>query len=78
MVDFEDEGVSYFVDVKTGQRVADLYHWSARYTPETRAAQLAMARAAHSRHVALEVWLPGGLLLAGLLWLAVSLWRHTG
>jgi hypothetical protein len=76
VVDFEDEGVSYFVDAKTGQRVADFYHWSARYTPETRAAQLAPARTARSRHLALEYWLPAGLLLAGLLWLGISLWRR--
>ena len=76
VVDFADEGVSDFVDVKTGQRVADFYHWSARYTPETRAAQLALARAARTKHLALELWLPGGLLLAGLLWLAITWWRR--
>ena len=76
VVDFEDGGVTYFVDVNTGQRVADMYHWSARYTTETQAAQLALARTARKMHLALEVWLPGGLLITGLLWLAVSLWRR--
>lgn len=76
VVDFEDEGVSYFVDVNTGQRVADLYHWSARYTPETRAAQLALARAERMRSLTLELWLPVGLLLAGLLWFGINLWRR--
>lgn len=76
VVDFEDEGVSNFVDVKTGQVVADLYHWSARYTPETRAAQLARARADRTWILALEIWVPGGLLLAGLLWVGISLWRR--
>lgn len=76
VVDLADKGVSYFVDVNTGQRVADMYHWSARYTTETQAEQLELARAAHTRHLFLELWLPGGLLLAGLLWLGISLWRH--
>ncbi|MBU2600871.1 MAG: DUF3068 domain-containing protein [Actinobacteria bacterium] len=76
VVDFEDEGVSYFVDAKTDERVADLYHWSPRYTPETRAAQLARARAARSWHMALEYWLPAGLLLAGLLWVGIGWRRH--
>ncbi len=76
VVDFKDEGVSYFVDVKTSQRVADLYHWSARYTPETRVAQLALARADQTWILALEIWVPGGLLLVGLLWLAITWWRR--
>ena len=77
VVDYEEqEGVSYFVDRATGARLADFHTWSNRYTPETRAAQLAQARAARTKHLALEIWLPGGLLLAGLLWLAVSLWRR--
>jgi len=76
VVDFKDEGVSYFVDVKTSQRVADLYHWSARYTPETRAAQLARARADRTWILALALWAPGGLLIASLLWLGTSLWRR--
>lgn len=75
VVDLEDEGVSYFVEVNTGQRVADMYHWSARYTPETRLAQLALARATRTKHLALEIWLPGGLLLAGLLWLGFNMRR---
>ncbi|MCJ7432457.1 MAG: DUF3068 domain-containing protein [Anaerolineales bacterium] len=76
VVDYEEQGISYFVDRASGERMADFHEWSDRYTPETQAAQLALARAARTKHLALELWLPGGLLLAGLFWLAVSLWRH--
>jgi hypothetical protein len=76
VMDFEDQGVSYFVDVSTGERVADLYHWTDRYTPETRAAQMHLASTARLRILALEAWLPAGLLLAGLACLGVGLWKR--
>lgn len=77
VVDYEEqEGVSYFVDRASGERIADFHEWSTRYTPETRTAQLALARAARTKQLALELWLPGGLLLAGLLWLAITWWRR--
>lgn len=76
VVDYEEQGVSYFVDTTSGERMADFHEWKSRYTPETRAAQLALARAAHTKHLALELWLPGGLLLVSLLSLWVCLWRY--
>ncbi len=66
VVDYEEEGVSYFVDLATGARAADFHQWSDRYTPETREAQLALARAARLRLLMLETWLPGALVIAGL------------
>ncbi len=72
VVDFEDEGVTDFVDPTNGTPVAELYFWSARYTPETRLAQLQLASTARLRILALEDWLPAGLLLVGLVWLAIG------
>jgi hypothetical protein len=75
-VDYMDRGVSYFVDPSTGARLADFNQWEERYLPETRAAQVALARAARLRIVALEVWLPGGLLLVGLFLLGLWLFQR--
>jgi hypothetical protein len=75
-VDYADNGVSYFVDPASGMRVADFNKWDERYTPETRAAQLALARSARQRILALEVWLPGGVLLVGLFFLGWFLFQR--
>lgn len=72
VVDFADVGTTDFVDVTTGQPVADFYHWTARYTEETRAQQLALARIARLRIHLWEIWLPVGLLLLALTWLGLS------
>ena len=74
LVDYEDQGVSYFVDPATGTPLADFHQWTCRYTPETRAAQLRLASAARRRILALEAWLPAGLVFIGLIWLALGLW----
>jgi hypothetical protein len=75
VVDYEDSGVSYFVDPKTGERVAEIFKWSDRYTPETRSAQLRLATRERWRMFALERGLPGALMLAGLVWAACGLRR---
>lgn len=72
LVDYEEQGISYFVDRASGKRIADFHTWSDRYTPETRAAQVALAQAMRTKHLALELWLPGGLLLVGLFWLGLA------
>jgi hypothetical protein len=74
VVDYEEQGVSYFVDPKSGARVANLHEWSDRYTPETRAAQLALAGDARWRLLALTTWIPAGLALAGLAALGLGIW----
>jgi len=76
VADYMDSGVSYFVDPSTGMRLADFNKWDERYTPETRTAQIALARAARLRILALEDWLPGGLLLAGLFFLGLFLFQR--
>jgi len=75
VVDYEEQGVSSFIEPTSGARLAeaDFHSWSDHYTPETRAAQLALARAARLRLLALEVWLPGGLAALGLIGLAAGL-----
>ena len=75
VVDYEEQGVSSFIEPTSGARLAeaDFHGWSDHYTPETRAAQLALARAARLRLLALKVWLPGGLAALGLIGLAAGL-----
>jgi hypothetical protein len=72
-VDYEETGVSYFVDAANGERIAEFHEWSARYAPETRAAQLASARSARLRILALKIWIPGALMIAAFLVLCASL-----
>jgi hypothetical protein len=76
VVDYAEQGMSYFADPTTGERIADFHSWSNRFTPETRAAQVQLAQDTRRRILILENWGPGGLLLAGLVWLAVGLWRR--
>jgi hypothetical protein len=76
VVDYEEQGVSYYIDQSTGERVASFFEWRDRYTPATKAAQLALARRLRLRSQALENWLPGGLLLVGLLLLVLDLNRR--
>jgi hypothetical protein len=72
VVDYEDSGVSYFIAPANGVRIADFNQWTEKYTPETRTAQLALARTARLRILLLEIWLPGASMLAGLIWLSVG------
>jgi hypothetical protein len=69
VVDLQDQGITDFVDVRTGEHVADFYHWTARYTDETRSEQLALARTARLRILTLETWLPLVLVLLAAAWL---------
>lgn len=72
VVDYADQGVSSFIDPASQELIADFNTWNNTYTPETRAAQLALARDTRQRILLLEAWLPGMLLLAGLIWLLVG------
>ena len=75
VVDFEDAGVTDFVDNETGEHVADFYHWTARYTDETRSEQLALARKARIQTLTLDTWLPLVLTVLAASWLPL-VWRH--
>ncbi len=76
VVDYEEQGASYFVDANNGERVANFFEWSDRYSPQAKAGQLARARLARLRMRIFEDWLPGVLLFAGLLLLALDLNRR--
>jgi hypothetical protein len=67
LVDFSDVGVSYFVEPTTGSRVADLYHWESKYTPQTKDFKINQAKAERLRIKVLEIWLPLLLVIIGLL-----------
>jgi hypothetical protein len=69
VMDYEESGVSYFADPRSGVRVASLFEWSDRFTAETRAAQRALVVDARWRLLALTVWLPAGLVCASLVFL---------
>jgi hypothetical protein len=67
IVDYQDSGVSYFVDSVNGERIADFNKWTEKFTPDTLTAQLALAHKSRTRILVLEDYLPGGLILVGLL-----------
>jgi hypothetical protein len=73
LVDYEEQGVSYFVNEDTKAHVGNFHEWSDRYTPETKTAEMARARDARLRILALEIWLPGAFVSAGIVILLVSL-----
>ena len=75
VVDYMDSGMSYFFDPTTGTRLADFNKWNERYTPETRTTQIKLARTARLRILLLEVWLPGVLLLVGVLFVGLSIFQ---
>ena len=66
VVDYNETGVSYFIEPKTGERVGEITQWSDHYTQKTHVAQLQLAQAARSKIFALEIWIPLGLALAGM------------
>lgn len=78
IVRWEDEGTSYFVEPKTGERVAELFQWSDEFTSETQVAQLRLAHAQRRHHLALEIYLPVALVAAGALWLVGAASLDTG
>ena len=73
VVNYAEQGLSYFADPTTGKQVAEFHSWHNYYTPEIQTAQLRLATAARFRILALQVWLPVGLALAGLIWLGIGL-----
>ncbi|MCJ7715047.1 MAG: DUF3068 domain-containing protein [Anaerolineales bacterium] len=76
VVDYEDQGSSSYVDTSTGSVVAEFSRWDERYEPETIANQLDKAWSARRQIMMLEIWLPGGLVLAGAAWLVIGLVRR--
>ncbi len=75
VLDMEDAGKSYFGEPMTAKPVSDFYFWDARYTPQTKAAQMSHALTARLHIRILEFWLPVALLLGGLGCLVLGLRR---
>jgi hypothetical protein len=76
VVDYEDSGVSYFVNPQTEARVGDFNQWQESYIPETRHAQLKLAHSTRLRILLLEIWLPVASSLVGFIWLGVGLLKR--
>jgi hypothetical protein len=76
VVNYQEQGLSYFVDPKTGEPGAVFHTWSGGFSDETKAAQFAMAGSARMRVLFLYDWLPGVLFLIGLIWLVFGLVRQ--
>ncbi|HET7715630.1 MAG TPA: porin PorA family protein [Bauldia sp.] len=75
VVDHQDEGITYFVERSTGQRVGEpLNKWTQRYTPSTIDAQVQRAKAARTQILMFETWLPLVCVAAALLALAGGYW----
>jgi hypothetical protein len=79
VVDYEDSGVSYFVNPTNMERIADFNIWNMRYIPETKASQEIIARETRLRILILETWLPVILLAAslGCLAFAANIWLRS-
>ncbi len=78
-VDFEEAGTSYFIESATGRRVAEIFEWRDRYTPETRAAQVQLAKQLRLRYLALDYGVPFALIAAGIIWVVAAVYdrgRH--
>lgn len=73
LVNYEESGVSQYVDPVTDETVADLFIWRDTFTPETRNSQTALARRDRVRIQALKTWLPGVPLATGLAWLLIGI-----
>ncbi|MBI3776267.1 MAG: DUF3068 domain-containing protein [Gammaproteobacteria bacterium] len=73
VVDHEDGGTSYYVELKSGRYVGEpINQWYARYTPETIQAQLQFAKTSRRWMLALEVWLPLTFVTTGLFCIAAA------
>ncbi len=69
IVDYAENGVSYFAYRANGEKATNFAEWNAHYSPETRSAQIELARADRLRILLLDVWLPIFFVLVGLFWL---------
>ena len=76
VVDYMDSGISYFFDPATSTRLADFNKWNERFTPQTRAIQIKLARTIRLRILAMEIWLPAAMLLVGFLFLGWFLFQR--
>jgi len=75
LVDYREQGASYFVDAIYLERVAKFHEWTSKYASETRSAQLGQARNSRWRLMLLETILPVGFSLSAILLFAAGLYR---
>jgi hypothetical protein len=75
VVNYQEQGQSYFVDPKTGGHGAVFHTWSGAFSEDTKTTQMALAESARLRALFLYDWLPGALFLTGFIWLVFGLIR---
>jgi hypothetical protein len=69
LVNYEESGVSTYVDPVSNKNMTELFIWSDTFTPETRASQAALAHSGRLRILVYKILVPVSLLIAGLVWL---------
>lgn len=75
MVDFFDQGQSYFIDAKTREKYQVFALWVSRYDDATKASQLRLARWNRTKILATRWYIPAGMGVAGLALLLAGLLR---
>jgi hypothetical protein len=78
VVNYQDNGTSYFVNANNGTRLVngEFHLWSNSYTPETITTQFSQARTSRFRILLLEFWLPGTFVLVGSMIVGSILFRR--
>jgi hypothetical protein len=74
VVDYAEQGESYFADPRTHAHVADFYAWHDRLTPASRAAKTRAAIAGRRRVLLIEIVAPLLCVLGGVALMIMS-WR---
>lgn len=72
IVQYEEEGLSYFTEKTTHRRIGDFYVWSDHFTAKSQAEKFKDARARRNRIHWFERYVPFGLVAAGGLALAIG------
>lgn len=76
MIDYEETGISYFVDVNTRERVADFHRWHASFTPSTRSAQRLIAQNRRTLIYTARIIVPAFLVSVAAFLLVTSILRR--
>lgn len=74
IVNYVENGYSYFADPVTRKEVTGLFTWHSQYTHKTQTDKWSHAKSLRFNILLLEVWLPFGLLIIGLSLLLMYLW----
>jgi hypothetical protein len=68
IVNFDDGGTSYYIDITTGEKIQDFLTWKAKFSDDTIANQVRIAQNAKQQIFLYERWIP---ILFGLIALAL-------